>query len=158
MTLLQGCEWLQRSWIGSGIRGSRWGFAAIEVVHLLAVALLGGALMVTGLRIFGLILPDRRPVVVLRDLARPMAGSLVALIFSGVLLFLDGPLRYYANVAFRSKLALLAGALLAAWATYWIALGYRGSPTTPAAVKVMTLVSLILWLGVGIAGRVIGVL
>jgi hypothetical protein len=158
MTLLQACEWLDHSQLGTAIRESKWGFAGIEMVHLLALALLGGALAVTGLRVFGFLFRDRRPSVITGDLAGLLMGSFAALILSGLLLFADGPLRYYGNSAFRVKLILIAGAALASGLTHVIGLKSKPRETPPRAMKFATLLSLALWLAVGIAGRVIGVL
>jgi hypothetical protein len=158
MNALEACAWLAHSGIGNAIRQSTWGFALIEMVHLASLALLGGCLLVAALRVFGRILPTCAIADVDRNLIGLATGALSALLTSGVLLFADGPLRYYANVAFRTKLLLLAAALAAAAVTRRL-LGQ----TPPAAaaspnLKAATALTLALWLGVGIAGRVIGIL
>ena len=143
--------------MGTAIRESQWGFALIEMVHLLSLALLGGALLVTGLRLWGFLFKEERPGAITRDLGRLVLGSFVAMVVSGVLLFADGPLRYYGNGAFRFKLWLIAGAVMTGLLTHLM--GVRGKVVAaPTAMKAMALLSLILWLGAGIAGRVIGVL
>jgi hypothetical protein len=146
MTLLEACEWLESSWVGTAIRHSKWGFALVEMVHLLALALLGGMLLVSALQSFGIISKGSPPGAISRDLARPQLTSLAVMIVSGLLLFSDGPLRYYGNAAFRVKLVLMAGAILTSSLSYL------------TGAKSAILLSLCLWLGVGIAGRVIGVL
>ena len=146
MTPLQACKWLESSWIGTVIRGSKWGFALVEMVHLLALALLGGALVVSALHSFGLIFRGSPPGAISRELARVQLASLAMMIASGLLLFSDGPLRYYGNAAFRVKLVLMVGAILTGVLSYL------------TGAKTATLLALCLWLGVGIAGRVIGVL
>jgi hypothetical protein len=158
MSLLSACEWLGHSWVGTTIRDSKWGFAVIEMVHLMALALLGGALLVTGLRLFGFFLGGQPPGIITRDLGRVLIGALTAMIVSGILLFADGPLRYYDNGAFRVKLLLLLAASATAWAAHLIAVRAQSSPAVSTTLKITTLVSLLLWLGVGIAGRVIGIL
>ncbi len=157
MSLLPACEWLAHSWLGHTIRHSSWAFAFIEVVHLAALALLGGSLVVAALRVFGWVLPTRGIAAVARGLVPLAAASLLTLIVSGLLLFADGPLRYYANVAFRKKLLLLAAALAGAVLTRrW---AWQTPPAAAASLRLKTAaaLTLALWLGVGIAGRVIGV-
>jgi hypothetical protein len=158
MTLLEVCEWLGNSAVGTGMRNSKWGFALVEMVHLVALALLGGTLFASVLQVFGVILRGTPPGAIARDLGRARLASLTAMIVSGILLFADGPLRYYGNAAFRLKLLLIAGALLTARLSHL--LGSRSSrlASAPMAMKAATLLSLALWLGAGIAGRVIGVL
>jgi len=147
VTLLQACEWLGHSSIGTAIRTSKWDFALIEMVHLLALALFGGTLLVSALQSFGVIFKGSPPGAIARDLRNAQLASLLAMIVSGILLFADGPLRYYGNAAFRVKLLLIAAAVLTGLVNR-----SRGE------ARFATLVSATLWLGAGIAGRVIGVL
>ena len=158
MTLLDACKWLETSWIGTGIRESKSGFAVIEMAHLLTLALLGAALLVTGLRVWGFVLKEQPPAAITRDLGCVLAGSFAAMIVSGILLFADGPLRYYANAAFRVKLLLIVGASVTGLLTHLIGIRRTVVQRVPAVMKAMVLLSWTLWLGAGIAGRVIGVL
>jgi hypothetical protein len=158
MTLLGACKWLETTWVSTTIRHSTWGFAVIEMVHLLALALLGGAILVTGLRVFGLLFKEQRPDTITRDLGWVLVGSVAAMIVSGMLLFAEGPLRYYANIAFRAKLLLIVGATVAGLVTHLVGIRGKSLQTTSTAMKAMALLSWTLWLGAGIAGRVIGVL
>jgi hypothetical protein len=146
MTLLQACEWLESSWVGTAIRESKWGFALVEMVHLLALALLGGTLLISALQSIGMIFKGRPPGAISRDLVRAQIASLAVMIVSGLLLFSDGPLRYYGNAAFRVKLALIFVAILTA------------SVSHLTGAKSATLLTWFLWLAAGIAGRIIGVL
>jgi len=147
MTLLQACEWLGSSSIGTAIRTSKWGFALIEMVHLLALALFGGTLLISALHSCGVIFKGSPPGAIARELGAAQLASLLAMIVSGILLFADGPLRYYANAAFRVKLLLIAAAVLTGLLSR-----FRGE------AKVAALLSVTLWLGAAVAGRAIGVL
>lgn len=158
MSLLRACQWLETTWISTTIRNSKWDFALIEMVHLLALAVLGGALLVTGLRVLGFLFKAQRPGGMTRDLGRVLVGSFAAMIVSGILLFADGPLRYYGNAAFRVKLLLIVGASVTGLMTHLIGIRSKAADTVPTGMKAMALLSLTLWLGAGIAGRVIGVL
>jgi hypothetical protein len=158
MSLLEACKWLEASRMGTAIRESQWGFALVEMVHLLSLALLGGALLVSGLRVWGLLFKEQRPGTITRDLGWLLLGSFAAMVVSGVLLFSDGPLRYYGNAAFRVKLWLIAGAVVTGLLTHLLGIRGKGIAAAPRAMKAMALLSLTLWLGAGIAGRVIGVL
>jgi hypothetical protein len=158
VSLLEACNRLGTTWIGTAIRESQWGFALIEMVHLLALALLGGALLVTGLRVGGFLFKEERPSATTRDLGWLVLASFVAMLVSGTLLFASGPTRYYDNAAFRVKLVLIASAVMTALLTHLI--GIRGKPAESRrrAMKAIAFLSLTLWLGAAIAGRVIGVL
>jgi hypothetical protein len=158
VTLLEACEWLKATRLSALIRASKWDFALIEMVHLLALALLGGALLILGLRIFGVILKGQALAGTVRDLGRIIGLSLVAMLISGSLLFTEGPLRYYGNSAFRVKLLLIGCAVASAVGIHRAARNYTTLTAAPMRLKIATALSLTFWLGAAIAGRVIGVL
>ena len=54
VTLFDFFDWLELTPIGTAIRDSLWLFPVIEAVHLLGLALLGGAVLVLDLRMLGL--------------------------------------------------------------------------------------------------------
>lgn len=158
MNLLDACRWLEATEVSAVIRHSKWGFALIEMVHLLALALLGGALLITAFRVFGLLLPAPRVGDVVRDLWWLLVGSVAAMLVSGVLLFADGPLRYYANVAFRWKLLLIGAAVVTGVVTLLIGRSGESEARTPWAMRLTASLACTFFLGAAVAGRVIGVL
>lgn len=156
--MLEVFRWVEHTRLSVALRASTWGFAVIEMVHLLALALLGGAILVLGLRVLGVILVRQPLERVARGIAPLLAVGLCAMVCSGVLLVVDGPLRYYANAAFRMKMVLLAIAVSGGIPVYRAArrAGERGP--APGFLKWGAALSLALWLAVGLAGRLIGVL
>jgi hypothetical protein len=126
--------------------------------HLVALAVLGGALLTLGLRVFGLILVHQRLEATLRDLRRLISLSFLAMLVTGTLLFADGPLRYYGNSAFRLKLLLVGAAVLFGLMALRFASLHRERTVAPLEMKITTAVSLTFFLGAAVAGRVIGVL
>lgn len=148
--------WANDTAIGSGIRDSLWLFPVIEVFHLLGMAVLGGAVLLVDLRLLGLGLTGV-PVPRLAAAAAPWrTASLVVAAVSGVLLFVSEATKCYGNPAFWLKMACLVLALLFTGfvRTRWT----RDAPTAPSAAssRAVALISLSLWLGVGVAGRGIG--
>jgi hypothetical protein len=63
--------WAEASGLGTMVRDSIWQFAAVEAVHLLALAVIGGAVLIVDLRLLGLTL-QRQSVSPSR--ARPLHG------------------------------------------------------------------------------------
>jgi hypothetical protein len=126
--------------------------------HLVALAVLGGALLILGLRVFGLILIHQQLEATLRDLRRLISLSFLAMLVTGTLLFADGPLRYYGNAAFRLKLLLVGAAVLFGLIALRFARLYQEQTVAPLEMQVTTAVSLTFFLGAAVAGRVIGVL
>ena len=61
MSILSMCQWLQDTNIGTSIRESIWVFPIIETIHVLALSISVGLLLVSDLRLMGYIM-KRRPV------------------------------------------------------------------------------------------------
>ena len=130
----------------------------VEMIHLLALAILGGSVIVVDLRLLGVILNNESAQEVGRDLGRLIAASLVVMVLSGISLLSEEAGKCYYSPAFRWKMALLAVAVLFYFTFHRIALRQtgRGRPTSWA--RLAAIVSLLLWLSVGVAGRAIGLL
>ena len=110
--LLPFFEWCETLCLGQFVVGSNWLFPVIEVVHLIGLAGLGGAILLVDLRLLDLGLRDV-PVASLARSARPwLRRSLAATIVSGVALFLSEAVKCFENPAFWLKLGCLAVALL----------------------------------------------
>jgi hypothetical protein len=101
------------------------------------------------------ILRQSSPAAVQRGLRGFGAGALVALVVSGVLLVSSKPIRYYLDGTFRIKMLLLALAIASSIALYR---AFSASAETPSPLRGAALISLTLWLSVGVAGRIIGFL
>jgi hypothetical protein len=73
--LLAFTRWLEHSAIGQGIHNSSWLFPFIETFHLIALGILGGAVLLLDLRLLGFGL-RRNPVAeVARDVQPVLNGS-----------------------------------------------------------------------------------
>jgi hypothetical protein len=149
---------LSQSHLGRAMQTSKWDFAIIETIHLLALAVLGGSVLVVDLRLLGLIMKDESARNVRRGLSRLLLGSLVVMILSGVCLLSEEAGKCYYSSAFRWKMALLASAV-----TFYFTFHRRALIATDKGAacvwsRVAGIVSLTLWLGVGVAGRAIGLL
>lgn len=158
--MLEFCQWLDHTAIGTAIRQSLWLFPGIETVHLLGMATLVAAISILDLRLLGWTLRQQR----ITNLAArliPLAwlGFVVQLV-TGVLLFSSEAVKIYGNPAFRLKmlLLLLAGvqALLFQTLVRPKLPNWDERPSLPAAAKVMGLISILLWVGIVSAGRFIG--
>jgi hypothetical protein len=158
MSLLPWFVALGHSALGLFMQTSKWGFAAVETVHLLALAILGGAVLIVDLRLLGVILRLESARVVGRDLSRLLLGSLVVMIFSGIAMLSEEVLKCYNSPAFRWKMALLATAVLFYFTLHRQALLHTDKGRPDVWSRTVAIVSLTLWLGVGVAGRAIGLL
>ncbi len=149
-------EWVAASALGQAISKSSWAFAVIESVHLLALAVIGGAVLMVDLRLLGFGLRAQPLDRVARDAWPWFVGSWVVMIVTGVLLFVSEPLKLYFSTPFFWKMIfLLSGSLFAVTVRRKVTLAGDGR-TPPVVMKLVGLVSLLLWSGVGSAGRWIG--
>lgn len=149
--------WLGHTPVGLYMRDSTNGFATVETVHLLGLALLGGVIILLGLGALNVAVAGETPGTTARSLRPVFALALTVMLASGVLLVASKPLRYFLSAPFRWKIALLAaGVALYAW------LDRRLTQPSPGAVTRtdgrLALLLFLTWFGVGLAGRLIGLL
>ena len=137
---------------------SKWGFAVVEMAHLMALALLGGALLIVDLRLLGLILKGQSARLIGRDLGRVLIASLIVMILTGIALLSEEAGKCYFSPAFRWKMVLLVSAVLFYFTLHRRALLHTDTGTPNLWSRAAAIVSLALWLGVGIAGRAIGLI
>ena len=87
--LLPFFQWCETVWLGRVVVESLWLFPVIEAVHLLALSVLGGAVLIVDLRMLGAGLTHRSVPEIARS-ARPyLIGALAGMIVTGIPLFLS---------------------------------------------------------------------
>ena len=156
MSLLPFFQWAEATPLGEAIRNSSWAFAAIESVHLLALAAVGGTVLVVDLRLLGFGLRAQPIADVARD-ARPwFGGSLIVMLVTGVGLFLSEPMKCYASTAFAVKMTCLALAIAFTFTVRMSVTMADEGRVRSSWLKAVALVSLALWFGVAASGRWIG--
>ena len=125
-----------------------WAYPALEIVHIVGIALLLGNLVLVELRVWGL--GAALPLAALARLALRVSllgfGLAAA---SGLTMFASQPAELLASRAFLVKMALLALAALNAAAFHL----RHGLARLDRTARGQTLLSLGLWLGVIICGR-----
>jgi hypothetical protein len=156
--LLPFFQWFDKSSIGTWVSDSSWLFPAIEAVHIVALTLLFGAILMLNLRLLGLILTDKPVARLARHLAPWVLCSLVIILASGVLLFSSEAMKSYASVPFQVKMLFLFTAIIFHYTIYSRLTKAAEGRIRPAWNKLAAIVSVALWLGVGIGGRAIGFL
>jgi hypothetical protein len=97
MSILEWCQRIQDAWLSRAIAESTWGYPIVGALHVLAIALFGGAVLAPHLR--GLAFVDVRWI-------RRVGLSLV--LATGTLVFASGAVGYYKSSSFRIKIVLLA--------------------------------------------------
>ncbi|HEX6164292.1 MAG TPA: DUF6644 family protein [Vicinamibacterales bacterium] len=154
--LLPFFEWCETLWLGRAVVGSLWLFPVIEAVHLLALSVLGGAVLIVDLRLLGLGLKHRSVSELARQ-ARPwMIGALLMLIATGVPLFLSEAIKCYYNTSFWVKMTTLAIAMVFAFTVRSRVTMSDSVRNTARRQMLVGALSIALWVTVAAAGRWIG--
>ena len=157
MSLLEFCKWIQFSPPLVAMRSSPWLFPVVASIHLMGLALIGGAVLVGDLRLLGFGLSRQSLAAVTRDAERCLIAGLFVMAPTGILQFMCFATKYYFLKFFWVKMAAL---FLVIAFTFTVrrrivaktdeTLGNRGT------TRLAALVSLSLWLTVAFGGRWIG--
>lgn len=150
--------WLENSALSSAIRQWLWLYPMIETTHILGLAIVFGSVALFDFRLLGF---SRHLLVT--DMARyllPWAYlSFAVVVLSGFFLFAVDATEIAANPAFRLKLLLLCATGINAAFFHGVALKsvkfWNRGVRTPVVVRAIAIISLVLWTGVIICGRLI---
>ena len=142
--------WCERTWVCKEITVHESLFPALETIHLFGLVLLLGTVLILSLRLLGLLMPHQPVPELARALGRYTALGLGIMLPSGVLMFVATAVRCYGNTSFWVKMCFLATALVFHFTYFQKALRSGSSPKFAACG------ALVLWFGVGAAGRSIG--
>jgi hypothetical protein len=156
MDLLAFVNWVEASAVGTWVRETSWAFAVIESIHLLALSVIGGAILIVDLRLLGLGLKQHTVSDLGRDAHRWQNISYAIMLVTGVGLFSSEALKCYYSSPFWFKIITLA---MATVFTYTVRRKVVFAPEgrfSPAVAGMVAVVSMTLWLCVGAGGRWIG--
>jgi len=157
MTLLDICQAIQDSAIGTNIRESIWTFPLIETVHVIGLGISVGILVMLDLRLVGAGIRHISPSQIMKQLKVWYLTGFAAMMVSGAFLFWSEAARCYRSPTFRIKIIFLILAVLNA-AYYEVkyvpkSADWEKTGITPAGAKMVGWISLICWLGVIGFGR-----
>ncbi len=147
-------HWADSTVIAEAIRDSRFIFPIIESIHLLALTVLLGTVVVLSLRLLGAGLRSQSVYRVGRMLSPFMLWSLLTMGLTGALLFCSEAMKCYENPPFWAKMEMLAVAVLFHYT--FVRSTVRAENASRMRNAVAAVGSLVLWFGVGAAGRAIG--
>jgi hypothetical protein len=152
--------WLQGSAIAGRIRDSLYIFPFLESAHVVGLAVVVGTISVIDLRLLGVASVERSFARMASDILKWTWSAFLLTFITGALMFITNADVYFHNTPFRIKMALLAAAglntlvfeLTAAKAIRQ----WDKAPSAPPIGKVAATLSLVLWISVIFAGRIIG--
>ena len=155
--LLSFFEWLENTSGSIAIRESILVYPLVETSHVLTLCLFLGMIAMLDLRLLGLAW-KRVPASQVAERLLPWAwAGFVLMVISGVLLFYSGPVRASQNIFFQVKMVMLVMAGVNAFVfhrgIYRKVAAWDEDAVTPVRAKVAGCLSLLLWSGVVVAGR-----
>jgi len=149
-------ESLEYSSLLVAMRGSAWLFPAIASVHLLGLAMLGGAVLVVDLRLLDAGL-TRQPVAELGRATEPwLIAGLLVMLPTGLLLFMCFATKYYYLTAFWIKVAALLLALVFTFSIRRRRIMADDSNANARGARFIAVISIALWTTIALGGRLIG--
>lgn len=151
--------WLADSPWSVELHESQYAYSIIESLHVWALAVFFGSVVMFDLRLMGLVL-RKVPASEVVGRTLPLAiAAFIVMVISGSLLFYAIPLRSYQNIFFRTKMLLLLLAGLNVWLfhsrIYPRVVTWDLDAVPPRAARVAGTVSLVLWIGIMFSGRMI---
>jgi len=158
--LLSIVQWLQFTGFFTALRGSAYAYPIILSLHMVGIALFGGMVLMTDMRILGWALRTRSIAEVVNQFRVPKRWGLLLTATCGFLMFGSKAEEYYYNPFFRTKLILFGVLILHALvfyrSVYADPVALDRFPTAPPHAKLAAALSLVLWIAVACCGRGIG--
>jgi len=144
---------LQGTPVSQAVAESGWIFPTAESIHVAAITLVVGSILVVDLRLIGLVDTARSPREIEARFLPVTWTAFAVAAATGSTLFLAKPLSYGANPFFRAKLALLLLAAVNMLVFHWLVQRRSGGNDGGLAAKASGLLSLSIWIGVVALGR-----
>ena len=157
MTISSMLDWIESTNLSLAIREGALPYPIIGGVHLLAIALFGGMLLVIDLRLLGWAMRSRRVSDIWYQFLPWKRLGFLVVVVSGLLLTWAEPIRLYKSPSFWVKMILFA--LVGVHALVFRKTVYGHPEKLDEAInsqaKLAAVLSLLLWAGLIISGRFI---
>jgi hypothetical protein len=156
------CHWLEHTAMGTTVRDSVWLFPTIEVVHIFGIVLLVGSTSILDLRLTGCAFREDSVVKLARRFLPWTWTGFALMAITGFFLFASESSKMYDNLAFRIKILMIVLAGVNAFVFHTVAYrkveNWNEGITPPVAARLAGWCSMLLWIGIAVAGRVIAYL
>ena len=153
-------QWLQGLSFMTFIRESGWEYPVVMSTHLTCIAIFGGLIVITDLRLLGWAFRDKTIADVVNGLRWWKRIGFIIMISMGIMLFGSKAGEYYPNPYFWAKMTCLLLVLIHAIVFRPLVYNHPEeldkSPVIPTRAKAAGVLSLIIWTAVLCNGRLIG--
>jgi hypothetical protein len=158
--LLSFAQWIQFTTFFTALRGSANVYPIVMSLHMVGIALFGGMILMTDLRLLGWAM-TRRPIAdVVNQFRVPKRWGLLLTATCGILMAGSKAEEYYYNAFFRTKLILFALVIVQEFvfyrSVYADPAALDRAPSIPVNAKLAAAISMLLWASIACCGRGIG--
>lgn len=153
-------DWVQRTSLAVQIRDSLFLFPLLESAHVIGLALVVGTIAVVDLRLLGVASTHRSFQRLAADTLKWTWAAFALTALTGGLMFITNAAVYFHNGYFRAKVVLLVLAALNVL-VFELTAGrtveqWDRAPSPPRLARAIATLSLVIWVAVIVAGRMIG--
>lgn len=155
--LTEFCTWLEQTPLSLTIQNTAWVTPAVQTIHILAIAAVMSSILMVDLRLLGVRGGDQTLARVYGRFRPVIWWTLPVLLATGIFLIIGEPIRSLLNPVFQLKMLMLIAAIVVTLSfqvplgkdpAYWELTSGRRS-----AVKIIAVLSLLLWVSIVFAGR-----
>lgn len=151
------CDWLSQTPISLLFQTVVWIIPTIQIVHILAIAIVMSSVIMVDLRLMGLIGRSQSISSIARRFIPWVWGALVVLLLTGSVLITAEPRRDLLNPVFRAKIVLILAAIVITAAFQGVVRRnmefWDASPNRRAGAMATAIVSLLIWFAIVGCGR-----
>jgi hypothetical protein len=150
-------EWMESSMLGT--IGKTYGgvYALGQSLHLMSLAVLGGTVLVTDLRLLNVILQDVPSELVEQNAHKWFRYALLMIVITGIFMAAAVATRMYYNQFFWAKMfSLSVGVLFVFAVKHPLLASGAHSDLGPWTIRILAVASIIIWFTVAATGRWIG--
>ena len=149
-------EWLDTSILADMSKAYGGVFAVVQMFHLVALSLMGGAVLVSDLRLLGVVMKDIPSEVVVENTNKWFTVALVTLFLTGIFMSSSVAIKLYYNEMFWGKMTALFLGVIFVYTIRRPLLRYAHETISPLALKLTAVASIVIWVTVAGCGRWIG--
>ncbi|MBM3818544.1 MAG: hypothetical protein FJW14_05930 [Acidimicrobiia bacterium] len=131
-------DWLAQTPLSTAIQVNEWVIPTIQSIHIVAIGVVLGSVLMVTLRILGLAARDQTLAETNARFGPWLTGALIVLLVTGILMIVGEPARELLALSFWMKMVLVAFAVAV-------------RPRAPA----LAFVTLLVWLCIVVLGRLI---
>jgi hypothetical protein len=160
MTLAEFFAQIEEWPLSTTVAGSDLLFPAIETLHVLAIVLVAGTILIVDLRLLRVASKERAVSELVKEVLPWTWSAFAVAVFTGSLMFVSAATKYSHVPAFQLKMValLIAGVNMAVFhlGAYRRVAGWDSTAFVPIAARVAGALSLFIWVLVIALGRWIG--